>query len=368
LAEFAPLPALAKGRTDAFECSGVIEVPTVPRKGSPETFKCARVTLNGPYSAGPLVKCSDCLDVRRSRDVNSCPAGTKLFAPRNERDWQTVLSSVGELRAPDFIVDVTRPKNGCGDCTNKAMHSGEGGQAKQWQTSDGSPWFLRSTPYTEPNGDYQANCYLGMGRGKKALDEKGLTFSDANCKFHSKSYYCQLKELSVAPKTGSPPSCKCESVVLTGPYSAGALIKCENCLAVRKSTEKNSCPLGTKLFSPASKEDWKTFINSAQPLRAPHWIVDITRPQLGCGGCTRYAMNYGEPAQRTWRTADGSPWFLRSEKYTEPNADYAANCYLGLTGTPANENSVTFDAKKCSYFSKSYYCQPVKKKKSQRER
>merc|ERR1719453_1648696 len=73
LAEFAPLPALAKGKQDANECTGVVEINTKPAKGSPKACKCERVTLNGPYSAGPLVKCSNCRDVRRSLDANSCP-------------------------------------------------------------------------------------------------------------------------------------------------------------------------------------------------------------------------------------------------------------------------------------------------------
>lgn len=360
LAEFAPLPALAKGRKESFECAGVMEISTTPRKGSPATCKCERVTLNGPYSAGPLIKCTNCTDTRRSIDANSCPDGTKIFSPRSARDWKTVLSSVGELEEPYFIVDVTRPQNGCGKCTKKAMHSGRGGQPDEWRTSDGSPWWLRGKPYTQPNGNYHANCYLAMFR---PWDAKLLKFDDDNCKFHAKSYYCQLETVITTPKKGSPASCKCEPVVLTGPYSAGALIKCTNCLRVRKATQKNSCPAGTKLFSPASKADWKTFISSARPLRSPNWIIDITRPQNGCGGCVKSAMNFGEPAQRTWRTADGSPWWLRSTKYSEPNGDYVANCYMDLGSSIVSENAVKFNDGRCKYHSNSYYCQTVKKRK-----
>merc|ERR1719502_2338831 len=45
-AEFAPLPALAKGK-EPQECSGVQEIGTTPRKGSPKSCRCSRVTLNG---------------------------------------------------------------------------------------------------------------------------------------------------------------------------------------------------------------------------------------------------------------------------------------------------------------------------------
>merc|ERR1719359_1568870 len=62
-AEFAPLPALAKGNVDANECYGVLEISTKPKAGSPKGCKCQRVTLNGPFSPGALVKCEECLDV-----------------------------------------------------------------------------------------------------------------------------------------------------------------------------------------------------------------------------------------------------------------------------------------------------------------
>jgi hypothetical protein len=93
-------------------------------------------------------------------------------------------------------------------------------------------------------------------------------------------------------------------------------------------------------------------------LRAPHWIIDVTRPQNGCGGCTRHVMNSGNAAQSTWRTSDKSAWWLRNTRYNEPNGDYTANCYLDLWRTPANENSITWNDGRCNYRSKSYYCQP----------
>ena len=40
----------------------------------------------------------------------------------------------------------------------------------------------------------------------------------------------------------SPTSCKCVKVGITGAYSPGALLRCTQCLDVRRSKEKNSCP------------------------------------------------------------------------------------------------------------------------------
>jgi hypothetical protein len=357
-AEFAPLPFLAKGKQSQ-ECQGVVEIGTTPGKGSPKSCSCRRVTLNGHYTPGPLVKCTRCLDIRRSQDVSSCPRGTKLFAPTSRADWKTFVSSATPLRDPNFVIDVTRPQNGCGGCTSNPMNSGNSRQ-QSWRTSDGSPWWLRSTPYKEPSGDYAANCFMDLR--SKPRSSNLITFDDNKCNYHSRSYYCQPAKVQLKPRSGSPVSCKCTKVDLAGSYSPGGLIKCEQCITVYKSTQKNSCPEGMKIFSPRSRADWKTFLKSAEPLRAPNWIIDITRPQTGCGGCKRYAMNSKKPQQATWRTSDGSPWWLRSTLFKEPSGDYSANCFMDLYKAPANENTIYFNDEKCHYRSRSYYCQPLQKK------
>jgi len=363
-AEFASLPNLAKGRASV-PCSGVEEIPTKPQAGSPKSCRCSRVTLEGHYHAGPLVKCTACHDVRRSRDKSSCPRGTKLFAPSTKSDWKTFLASTGPLRNPSWIIDITRPQNGCGGCTSNAMNSKNKNQAS-WKTSDGAPWWLRSTAYTQPSGDYSANCFMDLGK-KKPSNENQVTFNDHSCNYHSTSYYCQKFKLYLTPKAGSPNSCKCTQVVLASGYSAGTLVKCEQCLTVYRSTQKNSCPAGMKIFSPRSRADWKTVIASAQPLRAPNWIIDVTRPQNGCGGCKRYPMNSKVPQQATWRTSDGSAWWLRSSRYTEPSGDYKANCFMDLGSLPTSDNTVKFNDANCKYHSRSYYCQPKMKKKVQKK-
>jgi len=358
-AEFAILPHLAKGQADANECTGVEEVATTPAEGSPEGCKCTRLTLVGQYSAKALIKCTGCKDVFRSNDANSCPRGTKLFSPRSRSDWQTLIDSAGPLKDPHFIVDVTKPKNGCAGC-RKTFNS-RNRLVQAWQTEDDSPWWLRSTKFNEPNGDYTANCYLNVNLDKRNANK--VTFNDGKCNYHSRSYYCQPKTVSTKPKRGSPRGCRCSAVALTGKYSAGALVKCENCWDARRSRDKNSCPRGMKIFSPASRQDWRVFLASAGPLRAPHWIIDITRPQNGCGGCTKSPMKFANRKQMTWRSADGSAWWLRDTSYSEPNGDYLANCYLDIWKVPQNENDIQFNDGKCNYHSKSYYCQPAARKR-----
>jgi len=389
--EYEPLPTSAKGKEDANECAGMIAVNTEPNPLSkPDSCICERLTMEGPYSAGPLVRCTGCTPVYRSTDTNSCPELMKLFAPASREDWATFLESAdpNRVRDPNFIVDITRPENGCEP--NCAVRGIEGesedtaapfsmnlevqqteisNHAERWATKDGAHWWLRSSAYTSPTADYQANCYLDIGgtpyggedaegNWAKPADADSITFRDDQCNFHSKAYYCQPKDLSLKPKAGSPSSCKCEEVALSGEYSVQLLIRCQKCLDVYKSTQKNSCPVGTKLFSPQSRADWATFLANAGPLRNPHWIIDITRTTNGCGGCTEYAMNSGVPSQATWHTSDNSPWFLRDTVYTQPDGDYEANCYMDLTGNPSSESpTITFGDDSCNIHSRSYYCQ-----------
>lgn len=136
---------------------------------------------------------------------------------------------------------------------------------------------------------------------------------------------------NIVPAEGSPSGCTCSLLELQGEYSAGPLVRCDNCLDTFRSTDPNSCPSGFKLYSPSSAEDWATVIESTDfnSLASPFTIVDITRPQNGCGGCGA-AMNSNVDAQSSWVTSDGSPWYLRSSGFGEPNGDYTANCYLGV--------------------------------------
>jgi len=75
-------------------------------------------------------------------------------------------------------------------------------------------------------------------------------------------------------------------------------------------------------------------------------------------------MKSTTPQQATWKTSDGSQWWLRSTRYNEPNGDYTANCFLDLWRSPfASENNIQFNDGRCNYRSRSYYCQPKRQSK-----
>lgn len=164
---------------------------------------------------------------------------------------------------------------------------------------------------------------------------------------------------NLQPAEGSPAGCSCTLVELQGEYSGGPLVRCDDCLTTYRSTDPNSCPSGFKIFSPASAQDWETVqasVDIISDLRSPHFIVDVTRPENSCGGCTGSAMNSNVESQSSWVTSDGSPWFLRDTTYGEPNGDYTANCYLFVTGFTAGQ--ATFNDGNCGYHSTKYLCQP----------
>ena len=65
-----------------------------------------------------------------------------------------------------YGIDDTHPR--CGGCRNHAMNSDNAVQASYWFSVANStggpnaPWFMRSIPYSEPNGDYTPGCWLSL--------------------------------------------------------------------------------------------------------------------------------------------------------------------------------------------------------------
>jgi len=261
---------------------------------------------------------------------------------------------------------VTRPANGCGGCTKYAMRSTTAQQGS-WTTKDGSAWWLRDSRYNEPNGDYHANCYLHI----YDVNPNNVRFNDGSCAYSSTDYLCQ-REMAAPTKCGPGSSGSCRVEVLNNVvgYSAGKVLRIRNGRGVRRSTDKSSCPTGWKIWSPRNKNDWIKVYNAMGKNinnypKKPHFIVDVTRPANGCGGCTKYAMKSTTAQQGSWRTTDRSAWWLRDARYNEPNGDYHANCYLHIYDV--NPNNVRFNDGSCSYYSTEYLCQPRKGRRRRAE-
>jgi len=75
-----------------------------------------------------------------------------------------------------------------GNYTGCAMNSGNATCAANWKAIDGGAWFARNAAMSEPNGDYVAGCWLGVGGYGTA---NGFVFNDGNCGYASGgSYIC----------------------------------------------------------------------------------------------------------------------------------------------------------------------------------
>merc|ERR1719247_585392 len=59
-----------------------------------------------------------------------------------------------------------------------------------WKAIDGGSWFIRDTPFTEPDGHYQPGCWLSMDGWTKG-DYK---FDDSNCDFSVTNYICSTND------------------------------------------------------------------------------------------------------------------------------------------------------------------------------
>lgn len=104
-----------------------------------------------------------------------------------------------------------------------------------------------------------------------------------------------------ACRAGSPGSCKLKSVNVPG-YSAGGLVHITSGHKISKSIDKNSCPVGWKIWAPQNKADWTIVYNAMSKNiknypKAPYLIIDVTRSSNGCGGCTGHPMKSGVSQQ-----------------------------------------------------------------------
>ena len=65
--------------------------------------------------------------------------------------------------------------------------------------SDIGTWWLRDTPYSEPNGDYTANCFLNL---YGSWTPSSLTFNDGGCSYGSgNNYICSTNDFNNVPVT-----------------------------------------------------------------------------------------------------------------------------------------------------------------------
>lgn len=174
-------------------------------KASPVNCTGTVVPGTDGYSAGQIVRIRDGMQVSRSTDKDSCPPGYKIWSPRNQKDWKIVWNALGKSKnnyPNNTVIDVTHPyDNYCPGCNDYPMNSNDGniGKGKLWRTSDGTDWWLRDSKFSEPSGDYSANCYITVTNPVP----DNLQFNDYDCSTldgkitpfsKTSEYFCQIAQ------------------------------------------------------------------------------------------------------------------------------------------------------------------------------
>ena len=95
--------------------------------------------------------------------------GLRVVVPRTRAHWRSLLGLYGPrfFRVVPGIFGVA-----AGNFSAWAMSSGTAHVARTWRAIDGGSWWLRDTPFSQPSGNYEPGCWLGL-RGVGAPADGG---------------------------------------------------------------------------------------------------------------------------------------------------------------------------------------------------
>ena len=69
-----------------------------------------------------------------------------------------------------------------------------GSGCPDWRAIDGGTWWIRDTPFSEPNGDYTAGYWIGGYGVSTATIEAGQGFNDLYSGYCATSYVCSTND------------------------------------------------------------------------------------------------------------------------------------------------------------------------------
>jgi len=333
-----------------------------------------------------LYKCSNCVSVNQIGGTNGCTKrGMEMVIPRSPEHWSAMQDFVGAENMASYfqvIPGVSKPSSGYNSCgnTGPAMNSDD---CLDWDATDGGAWFIRDTPFGEPNGDYQGNCLLGVN---DISDITAIAFNDWNCNDYSGSQYvCSfnipapaLPTSCAAVKAANPEAGSDYYRLDTGVGHGGVLVycgfdsestlpgqeglrtyyKCSNCVSVNQVGVTNGCTKrGLEMVIPRTAEHWaamETFVGAENMASYFQVIPGVSKNSGGASSCGNEANNMNSNECIEWVAADGGAWFIRDSPYGEPNGNYQANCFLGVNDI-TNVNAIAFDDWDCNFYSGSQY-------------
>ncbi len=115
-----------------------------------------------------------------------------MVYPRSAAHWTSMLA-VYDTSYFAAVPGVHKPTSGGSGLYNTcimrdpiAYKTG----CKDWKVPDNGRWWLRDTIYTEPNGDYTSNAFLGF----HGFDGNNTVYNDGSSTYYTSKYICSLND------------------------------------------------------------------------------------------------------------------------------------------------------------------------------
>jgi hypothetical protein len=173
--------AIKEATPGALDGSYTID-PDGPGGNAPLVVTCDMTTDGGGYTYYAV---TGGISTSRYDQPNSCTAiGLNIVVPRTLAHLTAMYAAYG---SGYFAVVPGVYGLAAGNYSGCALNSSDATCAANWKAIDGGAWFVKSVPYSEPNGDYTPGCWLSANSG---VDGTGFTaFNDGNCGYETGAAY-----------------------------------------------------------------------------------------------------------------------------------------------------------------------------------